>query len=183
MICLVITIGFRVVGMLNGRGQAYNRTPVALYGIYEVESFSRNGELLPPLLTDTTRWRTVVIERSGLASIRLTNDEVVDYLTSVNTVEGTVTFVANPDKTVTTAGANRLAYNPRLIEVRFERALEASPTAGWKFEFSRPREDRLALSGRWENDSVSVQLSRLDESQFLLLNRGFHWVQPYPFFR
>ena len=183
MICLVITIGFRVVGLLNGRGQAYNRTPVALYGIYEVESFSRNGELLPPLLTDTTRWRTVVIERSGLASIRLTNDEVVDYLTSVNTVEGTVTFVANPDKTVTTAGANRLAYNPRLIEVRFERALEASPTAGWKLDFSRPGEDRLALSGRWENDSVSVQLSRLDESQFLLLNRGFHWVQPYPFFR
>ena len=43
----------------------------------------------------------------------LMNDVVHDYLTSVDTANGTVTFVANPDTTVTTAGATRLAYNPR----------------------------------------------------------------------
>ena len=183
MVCLVLTLGFRAVGLLNGRGQAYNRTPVPLYGIYEVESFTFNGALRPPLSTDAIRWRTVVIERSGLASIRLMNDVVVDYLTSVDTTDSTVTFVANPDTTVTTAGATRLAYNPRLIEERFEQALEVDPDAGLKFEFSRPAADRLALSGRWESDSIGVELRRVDESKFLLLNRGFHWIQPYPFFR
>jgi hypothetical protein len=29
-----------------------------LYGVYEVESFSRNGQEVPPLVTDTTRWRS-----------------------------------------------------------------------------------------------------------------------------
>ncbi len=183
MICLAITLGFRAVGLLNGRGQAYNRTPVALYGIYDVESFTSNGALLPPLLTDARRWRRVVIERSGLASIRRMNDVTLDYLTSVDTANGTVTFVANPDKTVTTAGATRLAYNPRLIELRFEQATEADVEAGHMLEFSRLADDRLALHGQWGSDSLVVQLSRVDESKFLLLNRGFHWIQSYPFFR
>ena len=88
------------------RGMASARIPTPLYGIYEVESFSSNGNVLPPLLTDGTRWRTVVIERSGLASIRFMNDVVVDYLTSVDPGSRTVMFLANPDTTVTTAGGH-----------------------------------------------------------------------------
>jgi hypothetical protein len=118
-----------------------------------------------------------------MASIHLMNGVVHDYLTSVDTRNGTVTFVANPDTTVTTAGATRLAYNPRLIEDRFEQAIEANADTGLMLEFSRPANDGLALSGQWESDSISVQLRRVDESKFLLLNRGFHWIQSYPFFR
>ena len=50
-------------------------------------------DVLPPLLTDGTRWRTVVIERSGLASVRFMNDVVVDYLTSVDPGSSTVCFL------------------------------------------------------------------------------------------
>ncbi len=183
MTCLTITIAFRLLGMVNGRGQAYRRTPVELHGIYNVATFTSNGDLLPPLLTDEKRWRTVIIERSGMASIRLMNDRVLDYLTSVDSANGAVTFLANPDATVTTAGATRLAYNPRLIEQRFEEAIEADADAGLMLEFSRPGEDLLDLRGQWGSDSIDVQLSRVDESKFLLLSRGFHWIQSYPFFR
>ena len=95
----------------------------------------------------------------------------------------TVTFVANPDTTVTTAGATRLAYDPGLIEVRFRQAVEAAADGARMLEFSRPDDDTLALLGRWGSDSIDVKLRRVDESKFLLLNRGFHWIQPYPFFR
>ena len=47
-------------------------------------------------------------------------------------------------------------------------------------EFTRLGDDRLALRGRWGSDSIGVQLRRVDESKFLLLNRGFHWIQSYP---
>ncbi len=183
MACLVITFAFRVLGIANGLGQAYGRTPTPVYGIYEVESFTFNGVLLPPLLTDAQRWRMVIIERSGMASIHLMNDDILDYLTSVETEEATVTFVANPDTTVTTAGATRLAYNPHLIDVRFEQAIEADPDAGQTLAFSRPADDTLVLTGQWKSDSISVQLKRIDESSFLLLNGGFHWIQYSPFFR
>ncbi|MFT5301814.1 MAG: putative membrane protein YphA (DoxX/SURF4 family) [Mariniblastus sp.] len=183
MTCLAITFAFRGLGIANGNGQSYNRTPTVLYGIYDVESFTSNGTLLPPLLTDARRWRTVIIERSGMASIHLMNGVVHDYLTSVNIQTGTVTFIENPDTTVTTAGATRLAYNPRLIEDRFEQAIEANAGTGVTLDFSRPANHGIALSGHWESDSISVQLKRVDESKFLLLNRGFHWIQSYPFFR
>ena len=183
MACLVITFAFRALGVLNGLGQAYSRTPTPVYGIYEVESFTSNEVLLPPLLTDARRWRMVIIERSGLASIRLMNDEMLEYLTSVDTANDTLTFVTNPDKTVTTAGANRLAYNPHLIDVRFKQAIETEPDAGLTLAFSRSADDRLVLTGQWDSDSIRVQLNRIDETRFLLLNRGFHWIQYSPFFR
>jgi uncharacterized membrane protein YphA (DoxX/SURF4 family) len=183
MTCLVITLGFRLIGVANGLGRSYKRTPVPIYGIYEVESFSLNGTLLPPLLTDETRWKMLVIERSGLASIILMDNEPSDYLTSVDSTNGTVTFVTNSDETVTTAGATRLAYDPRIIERRFERSIEADSNAGQLLEYSRSEPDELALVGQWRSDVIEVQLKRIDESEFLLLSRVFHWIQAYPFFR
>jgi hypothetical protein len=183
MTCLAITLGFRLVAVANGLGRSYNRTPVPLYGIYQVDSFSLNETVLPPLLTDERRWKTLVIERSGLASIILMDNEPIDYLTSVDSETNTVTFVANPDETVTTAGATRLAYDPRIIKRRFERVIEGNSSAGRLLEYTLSNPDELTLIGQWRGDSIEVQLKRVDESEFLLLNRGFHWIQAYPFFR
>lgn len=36
-----------------------------LYGAYEVESFEKNGEVVPPLLTETKRWRRVAADKWG----------------------------------------------------------------------------------------------------------------------
>lgn len=183
MIGLAITLGFRVVGLANGRGDAYARTPTPLYGIYEVESFTSNGNLLPPLLTDGSRWRTLVIERSGLANIRFMNDVTIDYLTSVDSVNNSVTFLANPDTTVTTAGANRLAYDPNEIADRFAQAQEVNTDDAFTLEYAGPQAARLTLRGRWGADSIDVSMTRVDEADFLLLDRGLNWVQYYPYFR
>ena len=42
----------------------------ALHGLYEVETFTRNGENLPPLTSDSSRWRRLDrrLERSSLRS-------------------------------------------------------------------------------------------------------------------
>jgi uncharacterized membrane protein YphA (DoxX/SURF4 family) len=183
MLCLAITLGLRIAAMVIERGQAHARIPTPLYGIYEVESFSSNGSVVPPLLTDGTRWRTLVIERSGLASVRFMNDAVVDYLTSVDPESRTVMFLANPDTTVTTAGATRLAYNPRDIADRFAEAEKAGIEDPFMLEFVGPDAGRLALRGLWGDDSIDVLMTRVDESDFLLRRRGIHWVQYFPYFR
>lgn len=180
--CLVITFGFRGIGVLNGLGQAYGRTPTPVFGIYQVESFTSNGVVLPPLLTDSSRWKMVVIEKSGLASIRFMDDDIVDYLTAVDSESGTLTFLVNPDTSMTTAGANRLAFNPHPIRLRFEEASQTNPDGRQTLSFSKSAET-LFLRGEWEGDAVEVVLSRVDESQFLLQNRGFNWVQYTPYFR
>ncbi|WP_036391903.1 MULTISPECIES: hypothetical protein [Mycolicibacterium] len=48
---------------------------------------------------------------------------------------------------------------------------------------SRPTPERLQLTGELSGRHVAIWLDRLDLDQFTLRNRGFHWVQEYPYFR
>ena len=41
----------------------------------------------------------------------------------------------------------------------------------------------LMLAGRMGADSVEVALRRRPESSYLLVNRGFHWVNESPYNR
>ena len=44
-------------------------------------------------------------------------------------------------------------------------------------ECSRPDQDHVLMEGKIGKDALTVQLKRIDPSKFLLLNRGFHWIQ------
>ncbi len=183
MVCLAITLGFKVLAVVTGYNRSYGQTPVPLYGIYEVDSFRLNQETIPPLLTDEQRWKTLVIERSGLASVIGMNGDPQDYLARIVSDDKTISFLPNPDLTQTAAGATRLAYDPRIIERRYERAIETGRTSEYTLDYTRTAENQLTLRGQWRDDTIEVHLQRIDESEFLLLNRGFHWVQFYPYFR
>jgi hypothetical protein len=41
----------------------------------------------------------------------------------------------------------------------------------------------IVVAGKWGQDSVCVKMTRYDESKYLLTNRGFHWINEYPFNR
>jgi len=43
--------------------------------------------------------------------------------------------------------------------------------------------NELALEGSLEGSAIRTLLRRRDANSFLLLNRGFHWVNEYPFNR
>jgi hypothetical protein len=45
-----------------------------LFGIYDVEFFAANGEPVPPLTTDGRRWRRLIIDAHGRASVVKMND-------------------------------------------------------------------------------------------------------------
>ena len=46
-----------------------------------------------------------------------------------------------------------------------------------------PDSMHLALVGRIAGDSVEMKLRRRPESSYLLVSRGFHWVNEMPYFR
>ncbi|WP_370066760.1 DoxX family protein [Mycobacterium sp. MAA66] len=48
---------------------------------------------------------------------------------------------------------------------------------------SRPSAGQLQLTGTMQGRPVRIALEQVDLSQFTLRNRGFHWVQEYPFFK
>ncbi|MEX0287946.1 MAG: hypothetical protein AB3N14_02455 [Flavobacteriaceae bacterium] len=56
-----------------------------LYGIYEVESFVKNNDTVPPIVSHNTRWKRLVIDRYN-ANVTKMNDEVFYVGKEIDTV-------------------------------------------------------------------------------------------------
>jgi len=82
------------IGMVEGAkqiGSGAAKSPV--YGIWEVEEFTRDGVALPPLLTDTMRWRRLVADFPGFLSIQKMDDSVTGYKVKID--KGSSMIVGN----------------------------------------------------------------------------------------
>jgi uncharacterized membrane protein YphA (DoxX/SURF4 family) len=124
-----------------------------LYGIFDVERVVKNGVLQAPLLTDMTRWRRLASGNRGTA-IRMATDSLVRFRLVTDSVKRIATFTSFPD----TANKAVLAY-------------------------SFPDSTHLVLRGTAGVDSVEMTLKRRREDSYLLMKRGFHWVNEVPYFR
>jgi hypothetical protein len=125
-----------------------------LYGIWEVKQISIDEQLRPPLLTDSTRWRRAIFDYPNRMAFQRTDDTFAPYGASVNLPERTLALTKSDDK-------------------------------NWRasFTFQRPAGDQLILDGRMDNHQVHMELQLTDQNSFLLVSRGFHWIQEAPFGR
>ena len=123
-----------------------------LYGIYDVDEFAPNGELLPPLATDATRWRKVVFLTTDETYVEQMDDSWNDLDTSYDNAAKKVTLVFKSGKTT-----NKSA-----------------------FAYPQPDRDHMVLNGSLGNDSITVKLKRFDESKFDLVKSKFRWINGFP---
>ena len=63
------------------------------------------------------------------------------------------------------------------------KATEPGGAALADLKVSRPSARQLQLAGTVQGRPVQITLDQVDLNQFTLRNRGFHWVQEYPFFK
>lgn len=154
----VFFLGFAVYMLYSSwevrREMAVAKSP--LYGIWEVEEFAADGEVRPPLMTDSGRWRRVVFDRPEMVTFyfmpgsRWVCDLEVDEQKKL---------------------LNLTAYDEKGAETKFALA------------YDRPQPGRLRIEGTFEGQKVRARLHRRDESKLLLTSRGFHWINEYPFNR
>lgn len=57
------------------------------------------------------------------------------------------------------------------------------PGINAKFAYSRPDPNQVVLKGDLNGQPVTIEMRRKDPSDFLLVNRGFHWINEVPFNR
>ncbi|WP_458687811.1 DoxX family protein [Nocardia tengchongensis] len=129
-----------------------------LYGIWTVTEFTRDGQPVPPLLTDETRWRRLVFDSPEAAAYQ----GMDDALTPVG------------------AQIDPAAHTLALLSPGGEGAEGPRPLA--TFTFDRPAIDRLVLTGDLSGHPVTVTLRRVDESGIKLRQGGIHFVQDIPRF-
>ncbi|QIL39334.1 hypothetical protein G7074_08620 [Pedobacter sp. HDW13] len=125
-----------------------------LYGIYNVESMRLKGKTLQPLTTDSTRWKQMVINYSGYARIKTMNDSTFNFSTVFNTKKRELTL-GSVDK----------------------------ESAQYILTYQLIGKDKLIISGLKGKDSITVSFKKKDLKDFRLINRGFRWVNEYPYNR
>jgi hypothetical protein len=130
------------------------RPKSAFYGIWNIDELSIDGQLRSPLVTDYDRFRRAVFDFQDRMAFQRMDETLVPFGDTINTNDNSLTLTKFIDK-------------------------------NWKgnFTFQRPAPDQLILDGQMDNHKMHMQLHLVDRNKFLLVNRGFHWIQEYPFNR
>jgi hypothetical protein len=69
---------------------------------------------------------------------------------------------------------------PDTIKHSIKINLSADTLHKYTFTYSKRKDGVLLLSGTWKNDSLKMKLKLVDTKKFLLIKRGFHWVNEHP---
>ncbi|MEP0263722.1 hypothetical protein [Dokdonia sp.] len=159
-------IGFKIIAMLFLIGsmswRGYNaerqygdkREKPVLYGIWETTTFIKNRDTIPPLLTDTNRWRRLIISYKERANIQVMNDSMTRTSFIVDTTNAKIYI------------DSKRGVDDVLM-----------------YTLSGKNHDELYLEGVSNGDSLKIYLKAKDLSKIELTNRGFHWINETPYNR
>jgi hypothetical protein len=132
-------------------GDAAPKPP--LYGIYDVESFERNHQVIIPLATDSTRWKRMILNYHGVVRVNNMLDSANWMGFKLDSLKGTARFINFADST----DFYQLNYTKR--------------------------GEYLEWKGVIKKDSVNIRMKRVDHTQFPLVSRGFHWINEHSYNR
>jgi hypothetical protein len=124
-----------------------------LFGIWNVEQMTIDGELRPSLVADESRSRRVIIQTPTAVVFQRMND-TFDRFSAEFAKDGKTLKVTSVDRKT----SSTLTY-------------------------LRSPADRLVMDGTLDGRVVHLELKEVDLSTFLLNSRGFHWIQEVPFNR
>jgi hypothetical protein len=157
MAILPVVIGAYLLGVQTWINWSFwhvgggGRPQSVLYGIWNVERLSVNGQARPAESNDyDRRWRRVIFDAPDTLVVQRTDDSFGRYGVAIDQETGTFSL---------TKGASR-SWSSR-------------------FTFDRTSEDALSLAGEMDGHRIEAELRRVDPSAFPLLNSNFRWVRPH----
>ncbi|WP_069161878.1 DoxX family protein [Nocardia altamirensis] len=162
----LLLVPWVILGLIQADWQYWKESGGApkppLYGIWAVSEFTRDGQPVPPLVTDKNRWQRLVFDVSG---------------SMYQQMDGTlVPMVATVDTSAGTLALSEAKHTAHPLAV----AQAAEPVGA--FTFTQPAPDRLRLDGQLDGHPVTVTLEQIDLRSFPLRGTDFRWVQDEPRF-
>lgn len=144
--------GYGTTRVWNMYGGGAPKSP--LFGIWDVQQMTVDGEVRPPLLTDSTRWRRLIFQSPTGARFQRPNDNTKSYDAVFDTSARTLTLTTT------------------------DSAKAKSPLS-----YQRPSHERLLIDGTLDGHAVHLELAFRDPDSFLQRSRGFRWISEVPFNR
>lgn len=136
--------------------QRYNAPEPLFYGVYDTETFIKNKDTIAPLLTDETRWKRMMVDKGYLSQyivVRGMKDQPRWYTYELDSINSTVKMTSTRDSL-------------DILNLNYVKT-----------------DSLLTFEGLWKTDTIKIQLSKYDTSKILLTNRGFNWINEYPYNR
>lgn len=124
-----------------------------LYGTWAVDEFSVDGQPRPPLLTDELRWQKVIFDFNTVLAAQAMDGKIVRFGAKMDTGKKTIELIKRTD-------------------------------AKWKgsLSYELPTPQTMVVSGSLGDQKIQIKLHHLD-GKYLLNDRGFHWINEFPFNR
>lgn len=142
-----------------------------LWGIHDVERFVYDEEERPPLLTDTIRWRALVVDRVAIPSqAAMDGPSLPPSLVVILHMDGRRSYhsVALDEQART---ITRVSYGG------------AHLLPDDVLHYERREAGNVTMRGTWMGRPVEVHMRTRPAEQLLLINRGFRWINEVPFNR
>lgn len=131
-----------------------NREKPYLHGIWETTYFIKNSDTLAPLITDSERWRYLIIDYKDRATIKTMTDEKQAFNFIIDSTKKKVSvFKRDTDSLIN------------------------------NFNFKNPNKYILEIDGVIDNDTLHIIFNKIDHEAFQLNSRGFNWINEKPFNR
>jgi uncharacterized membrane protein YphA (DoxX/SURF4 family) len=150
----ILLIGYYVVISFVHAYQSfttYNARP-PLYGIWAVEKFSLDNQVIALNAMDPARWYRLIIDNPFEVSLQSIDGARDRYRSKIDM----------PGKKITLTKRD----NPTQVSV---------------FSVSGQEGDNMALDGTLNGKRIHADLHRMQAPKFLLNTRGFHWINEYPY--
>ena len=132
----------------------HNRPKSALYGIWDVDQMTIDGQIRSPLVNDYDRWRRVIFDYSDQIWFQRMDESFAVYGAAIDVDKKSVAITKRSD-----------------------------PNWKGNLNFERAGPEHLAFDGEMSGHRVHMELKLVDQTKMILKSRGFHWVQEYPFNR
>lgn len=124
-----------------------------LRGSWAVDEFTLDGQVRPPLLTDSTRWQKAIIDSTGGLMVQSMDGKLLRMPGKMD-----------PDKKT----------------LDLTRRDDARWKANLTYAF--PSTGIMTMDGQLNNQRIHITFHQLD-GKYLLNTRGFHWISGAPFNR
>ncbi len=127
-----------------------NRPHVPLYGVYNTAYFIRNRDTIPPLETDSLRWKQLVIDggswnQTGI--IQFSTDKKSFYTAEADTVKQVLNIQSRSDT-----------------------------SEKYLLHYFMQDGDHILIKGLWKKDSIEVLMNKYDLNNYLLHKEKFKWI-------
>jgi hypothetical protein len=124
-----------------------------LYGIWSVDQFSIDGKQLPPTLSESRRWRSIVLDANGRMML-----DAPDYREKMT-----------------------WSIDQKHKSISLTAFLSQKPVGD--LQYVQPAPEQLELHGHFAGHMIVARLRHVPRPSFLLETRGFHWINEMPFSR